>query len=74
HFIDLDGKPVNQNLDLRTVSLPLNNLHFKDSGIIVVSDMSKYKMLHLAITKGFVSDVFVDQQTAQRLFDYDTNQ
>lgn len=74
HYIDFNGKPVNQNLDMRTVSLPLNNLHFKDNGIIVVSDVSKYKMLYLAITKGFVSEVFIDQQTAQRLLDFDNAQ
>lgn len=73
HFIDLNGNPINSNLDLRTVSLPLNNLHFKDNGLIIVSDMAKSKILHLAITKGLVSEVFVDQQTAQQLFEYDAN-
>jgi len=30
--------------------------------------------LYLAITKGFVSEVFIDQQTAQRLLDFDNAQ
>lgn len=71
HFIDINGVLVNRDLDSRTVSLPIDNLHYKDHAIMMVSDVANTAILCTVLKMKIVSQLFVDQQTAQCLLEYD---
>lgn len=69
HFINGDGQSVNPKIDQRTVSIPLENLRYKEHSIVIVNQISQVKALSAVLKAGYANEVFIDQQSAQLLLD-----
>lgn len=69
HFIDQEGQVVDESLDLRTSSISFKNLQYKDHAMVLVSDLKAVAALAALLKRHVVTDVFIDQQSAQALLD-----
>ncbi|MGY3742393.1 sugar-binding transcriptional regulator [Leuconostoc inhae] len=71
HFIGSNGEAVSQDLDSRTVSLPLENIGYKENSILIIDDVSQVSTAHILLKCNLVSQMFIDQQTAQTLLEFE---
>ena len=67
HFIDKDGNPIENNLDNRLLSTPLEDLKKMNNVIGVAGGLNKVDAI-LAVLKGQYLDVLItDEETAAAL-------
>ncbi|MBZ6010993.1 sugar-binding transcriptional regulator [Leuconostoc gelidum] len=71
HFININGTAVNQDLDNRTVSLSLENIRYKEHSVVVIDNVGQVPILYTLLKFKLVNQVFVDQQTAQALLEFE---
>lgn len=69
HFIDQNGQLVAPKVDQRVVSIPLENLRYKEHAIGLVDDKTQVPTLLAALRGGYVNEVFLDQQSAHALLE-----
>jgi deoxyribonucleoside regulator len=70
-FIDAEGRPVDTDLDARTIGLTADDLRRAKLTINVVSGLSKLHVSLAAIRGGMVKVLICDQQLAINLLDLD---
>jgi deoxyribonucleoside regulator len=66
-FIGADGKPVDAELDSRTVGLPLERIKASDRAIAVVAGEGKHEVARALVTNGLCTVLITDDQTAAAL-------
>lgn len=69
HFIDQEGQVVDQSLDQRTATVSFKNLQYKDHVMVLVSDLKAVNGLAALLKRQVITDVFIDQQSAQALLE-----
>ena len=68
-FVGADGKPVDQELDSRTVGLSLDALKASDTAIAVVAGDGKHEVARALVNNGLCTVLITDDQTAAALLD-----
>jgi deoxyribonucleoside regulator len=68
-FIGADGKPVDAELDSRTVGLPLERIKASETAIAVVAGDGKHEVARALVTNGLCTVLITDDQTAAALLD-----
>ena len=66
-FIGADGKPVDAELDSRTVGLPLERIRASATAIAVVAGEGKHEVARALVTNGLCTVLITDDQTAAAL-------
>lgn len=69
HFIDCNGNPVVSEIEQRTVSIPLENLRYKEHSMVIVNKTTQVTALATVLRSGYANEVFIDQQSAQLLLE-----
>lgn len=67
HFIDADGKIVDNVLDNRTIGIPLPELRNKDFSILVSGSTKKLPSIRGALKGRYANVLITDEQTARDL-------
>ena len=69
HFMDMDGKIVNADLDMRTMGLSLEELKQKEYRVAFAVGEHKAKAMISALRSGVINTLYTDELTAKKVFE-----
>lgn len=67
HFLDKDGNSVSQEIDARTIGMPLESVKKVPEKIMAAAGPHKVEIIRAAINRGLVDTLVTDEPTAEQL-------
>jgi deoxyribonucleoside regulator len=69
HFIDAEGRPVDAQLESRTVGLSLEDVRAATCSVAVAAGQAKHAIVRATVTTGLAKVLVTDEATAQHLLE-----